>query len=84
VLRTLYASVGYRQTTTYGHLASASGRPGAARLVGTIMGGNPIAIVVPCHRVLAGDGSLGGYGPGVPLKRQLLELEGSLPATLFG
>jgi len=83
VLRALYTSVGYRKTTTYGRLASTSGHPGAARLVGTIMGSNPIAIVVPCHRVLAGDGSLGGYGPGVPLKRQLLELEGSLPATLF-
>ena len=82
VLATLYRTVGYGQTTSYGQLAAASGRPGAARLVGTVMGSNPIPIVVPCHRVLAGDGSLGGYGPGVPLKRQLLELEGALPTPL--
>jgi methylated-DNA-[protein]-cysteine S-methyltransferase len=83
VLQTLYETVDYGRTTTYGQLATASGRPGAARLVGTVMGSNPIAIVVPCHRVLAGDGSLGGYGPGVPFKRLLLELEGALPAPLL-
>ena len=82
MLRTLVQRVAYGETTTYGQLATDSGRPGAARLVGTVMGSNPIAIVVPCHRVLASDGSLGGYGPGIAYKRQLLELEGALPEPL--
>jgi len=90
VLETLYAGVGYGETTTYGELARRSGAfPGAdgvlgARAVGSIMGANPIPIVVACHRVLAADG-LGGFGGGLAAKRWLLELEGSLPPTLdFG
>lgn len=87
VLRTLYAEVGYGRTTTYGELAKVSGAfDGAngvlgARAVGTIMGANPIPVIVACHRVLAADG-LGGFGGGLSAKRWLLELEGALPPTL--
>ncbi len=87
VLTTLYESVGYGATITYGELAARSGAYGAelratgARGVGSIMGSNPVPVVVPCHRVLAADG-LGGFGGGLEVKRWLLELEGALPATL--
>jgi methylated-DNA-[protein]-cysteine S-methyltransferase len=68
----------------YGELARRIGRPGAARAVGGAVGRNPIAIVIPCHRVIAGDGSLGGYGGDwsgsrdirLGIKRRLLDLEG--------
>ena len=66
----------YGETRTYGEVARAVGRPGAARAVGTACGVNPWPIVVPCHRVVASDGSLGGYSAGVRWKRFLLELEG--------
>ncbi len=88
VLSTLFESVGYGQTISYGELARKAGLGPAAdtlpaRLVGQIMAGNPIPIIVPCHRVLASDG-LGGYsgGAGIEVKRWLLILEGSLPPTL--
>lgn len=83
VLRTLHDTVGYGTTISYGALATASGRPGAARLVGTIMGSNPLPIVVPCHRVVESGGAIGGFGGGVSVKRRLLELEGALPPSLF-
>lgn len=72
----------YGRTSTYGELAAAVGRPGAARAVGAAMGRNPCPIVVPCHRVLRSDGSLGGYSgaDGVEFKRRLLEMEGALAA----
>ncbi|WP_290856639.1 methylated-DNA--[protein]-cysteine S-methyltransferase [Hamadaea sp.] len=83
VLRTLYETVPFGTTITYGELAARSGLPdGSARLVGQIMGSNPIPVVVPCHRVLASDG-LGGYGPGIELKRRILVLEGVLQPSLF-
>jgi methylated-DNA-[protein]-cysteine S-methyltransferase len=65
---------------TYGELAQRIGRPRAARAVGRALGSNPIPIVIPCHRVLAADGSLGGYSGrgGVRTKRALLHLEGAL------
>lgn len=63
-------------TTTYGELAAATGRPGAARAVGWAMAHNPVPIVVPCHRVLASGGGLGGYGGGLDMKRFLLDIEG--------
>lgn len=65
----------YGETATYGEIARRIGRPGAARAVGAANGGNPIPIVVPCHRVVAAGGKLGGYGGGLSLKRRLLELE---------
>jgi methylated-DNA-[protein]-cysteine S-methyltransferase len=76
VLRTLHDTVPAGSTTTYGELASASGRPRAARAVGSVMANNPVPIIVPCHRVLASNGSLGGYGGGLDMKRRLLEIEG--------
>lgn len=82
VLRVLYDTVPFGQTVTYGELADRSGIPGGARLVGQIMGSNPIPVVVPCHRVLAADG-LGGYGPGIEFKRRILVLEGVLQPSLF-
>jgi methylated-DNA-[protein]-cysteine S-methyltransferase len=83
VLEKLYAGVPYGRTVTYGELAGLSGAGVPARAIGTVMGSNPIPIVVPCHRVVASDG-LGGYsgGSGVEVKRWLLTLEGAIPATL--
>lgn len=77
VLRRL-ALVPYGQTTTYGALAAAAGRPRAARAVGTAMNRNPIPIVLPCHRVVGASGSLVGYGGGLERKVALLRLEGVL------
>jgi methylated-DNA-[protein]-cysteine S-methyltransferase len=62
-------------TSTYGRLAAQIGRPGAGRAVGLANGSNPIGIVVPCHRVIGGDGSLTGYGGGMDRKRWLLDHE---------
>jgi methylated-DNA-[protein]-cysteine S-methyltransferase len=70
------------QVATYAEIGRRIGRPGAARAVGQALGSNPVPIVVPCHRVLASDGSLGGYSGrgGLRTKRQLLVLEGALLA----
>jgi len=67
----------YGETRSYGEIARAVGRPKAARAVGMANGSNPVAIIVPCHRVIASDGSLGGYGGGLALKSRLLRLEAS-------
>lgn len=64
------------ETTNYGELAERLGQPGAARAVGTACGQNPVAVLVPCHRVLRKDGQLGGYRWGLARKRALLEREG--------
>ena len=73
------------ETISYGELARRVGRPGAARAVGGANGRNPIAIVIPCHRVIASDGTLGGYAGGLPMKRRLLEIEGAMrQATIMG
>ena len=74
-------------TASYGEVARMIGRPGAARAVGAAVGRNPLGLVIPCHRVIAGDGSLGGYGggwwggrqAGLELKRELLAREGVHP-----
>jgi len=63
------------ETRSYGEVAEAVGAPRAARAVGTACGSNPVAFVVPCHRVIAADGGLGGYGFGLPVKRALLDAE---------
>jgi methylated-DNA-[protein]-cysteine S-methyltransferase len=65
----------YGETTSYGELARRVGRPGAARAVGLANGQNPVAIIVPCHRVVGADGSLTGYAGGLHRKRILLQLE---------
>jgi methylated-DNA-[protein]-cysteine S-methyltransferase len=67
----------YGETTTYGGIATALGTPGAARAVGMANARNPIPIIIPCHRVVGADGSLTGYGGGLPMKRYLLSLEAS-------
>jgi methylated-DNA-[protein]-cysteine S-methyltransferase len=84
VLRTLHREVHYGQVVTYGELATLSDTGIPPRGIGAIMGNNPIPIIVPCHRVVAGNG-LGGFsaGEGVESKRRLLTLEGHLPPTLF-
>ena len=70
----------YGQTASYGELALRIGAPGAARAVGLANGRNPIAVIVPCHRVIGASGSLTGYGGGLVRKRLLLDLEsGVLP-----
>jgi methylated-DNA-[protein]-cysteine S-methyltransferase len=66
----------YGRTESYGELARRIGRPKAVRAVGAANGANPLPIVVPCHRVIGGDGSLTGYGGGLSIKQALLELEG--------
>lgn len=68
-------TIGYGRTQTYGEVADAVGNPGASRAVGTACSTNPLPIVVPCHRVLRSDGSLGGYAGGLDVKRALLDLE---------
>jgi methylated-DNA-[protein]-cysteine S-methyltransferase len=68
-------TIGYADMRTYGAIATALGDPGAARAVGTACNHNPIAIVLPCHRVVGAGGKLVGFGGGLPWKRYLLELE---------
>jgi methylated-DNA-[protein]-cysteine S-methyltransferase len=68
-------AIPYGETISYAELARRVGRPGAARAVGSANGRNPIAIVIPCHRVIASDGTLGGYGGGLGRKQFLLDLE---------
>ena len=65
----------YGETTSYGELARRIGIPSASRAVGVANGHNPVAVIVPCHRVIGADGSLTGYGGGLERKRLLLELE---------
>ncbi|WP_278373588.1 methylated-DNA--[protein]-cysteine S-methyltransferase [Brevibacterium casei] len=87
VLTVLADTVPFGDTITYGELAARTGTAIPARAIGTIMGLNPLPLLIPCHRVVAGDG-LGGYsggrrGEGLETKRRLLEMEGALPNPLF-
>jgi methylated-DNA-[protein]-cysteine S-methyltransferase len=72
------ARVPWGETTTYGALAAKVGRPRAARAIGLAMNRNPVAIVLPCHRVLGANGSLTGYAGGLHVKEALLRLEGAI------
>ena len=72
----------YGATASYGDVARAVGQPGAARAVGGANNRNPIAIVVPCHRVIGAGGALTGYGGGLDRKRRLLALESGTPALV--
>ena len=72
------------QTRSYADIAKAVGQPGAVRAVGTANGSNPVAVLVPCHRVIRSDGSLGGYAGGLDRKRKLLEAERALGRELDG
>ena len=74
----------YGETVSYGEIAREIGQPTAARAVGLANGRNPVAVIVPCHRVIGADGTLTGYGGGLERKRFLLDLESgvlSLPAA---
>ena len=75
-------AIPYGETRTYADIARAVGRPQGFRAVGMANNRNPVAIVVPCHRVIASDGTLCGYGGGLDVKRKLLELEGALTGIL--
>ena len=72
---TALLAIPYGETRSYGEIARAIGQPQAARGVGAANHANPIALIVPCHRVIGADGSLTGYGGGLPLKRALLAHE---------
>ncbi|MBS0201152.1 MAG: methylated-DNA--[protein]-cysteine S-methyltransferase [Proteobacteria bacterium] len=73
----------FGDTWTYGDLARHINQPSAVRAVGAANGRNPIPVIVPCHRVIGSDGSLTGFGGGLPTKEFLLRLEGALPASLL-
>lgn len=73
---TALAEIPYGDTITYAELAARIGRPRACRAAGAANGANPIPIILPCHRVVASGGGLGGYGGGLDMKRRLLALEG--------
>lgn len=75
VLQHLATDVGYGRTASYGALAALAGNPKAVRAVGTACATNPIPVVVPCHRVVRADGSIGNYAGGAAAKRTLLDLE---------
>jgi O-6-methylguanine DNA methyltransferase len=75
-------AIPYGETRSYADIARAVGKANAFRAVGMANNRNPIAIVVPCHRVIASDGGLCGYGGGLDVKRKLLELEGALTRVL--
>jgi methylated-DNA-[protein]-cysteine S-methyltransferase len=70
------------RVATYTEVAARAGSPRASRAAGNALHNNPVAIIVPCHRVLRSDGSLGGYGGGLPVKEWLLEHEGARPRAL--
>ncbi len=73
----------YGRTVSYKYIADSLGDPNLIRAVGKANGQNPVPIVIPCHRVINADGSLGGYSGGEGIKERLLELEGSLSMKLF-
>lgn len=73
------ATIPFGETISYAQLAGRVGKPTATRAVGAANGRNPLPIVLPCHRVIGADGSLTGFGGGLPTKRFLLQLEGALP-----
>lgn len=75
------AKIPYGKTLTYGEVAERAGSPGGARAVGQAMGKNPFPIIVPCHRVVASGGKIGGFSGGLHFKRALLELEGLDPKS---
>jgi methylated-DNA-[protein]-cysteine S-methyltransferase len=72
------AEIPYGETRSYGEQARHIGRPDRARAVGAANGANPIAIILPCHRVIGADGSLVGFGGGLETKRRLLDLEAGI------
>ncbi|HEX4535120.1 MAG TPA: methylated-DNA--[protein]-cysteine S-methyltransferase, partial [Rhizomicrobium sp.] len=82
----LLTKIPFGATTSYGVLAARLGKPKAFRAVGAANGANPIALIVPCHRVIGSNGTLTGFGGGLPMKRALLEHEArvaGMPLDLF-
>lgn len=77
-------NVPFGATTSYGELARRVGKPGGARAIGNALGRNPVPIIVPCHRVIGHDQALVGFGGGLSVKEQLLELEQARIPFLFG
>lgn len=78
VLKTAARKVTFGKTVSYQRLGSMFGKPLASRAVGSALGKNPILILVPCHRILRSNGDLGGFSAGLPIKRKLLKLEGTV------
>jgi methylated-DNA-[protein]-cysteine S-methyltransferase len=78
------AAIPWGVVRSYTDIARAIDRPSAVRAVGAANGRNPLPIVIPCHRVIGSNGSLTGFAGGLEIKRQLLELEGSLGELPFG
>lgn len=76
------AEIPYGQTRAYGEVARRIRRPTAVRAVGAANGQNPLPIIIPCHRVIGSNGSLTGYGGGLPIKRALLALESRQPSLV--
>lgn len=72
----------YGETRSYADVARSIGRPSATRAVGAANGANPIPIIIPCHRVIGTSGSLTGFGGGIAVKRQLLDLEAGLRSLI--
>ena len=70
------ARLPYGDVVSYGTIAAAVGQPGASRAVGNALGGNPVPILIPCHRVIASGGRIGGFTGGLRAKRRLLSVEG--------
>ena len=82
----IMTEIPYGETLSYGAVAKQLGQPDAARAVGVSANGNPIALIIPCHRVIGADGALVGFGGGLPLKRALLDFESVIaghPRDLF-
>lgn len=77
------SAIGYGATISYGELARRVGRPDAVRAVAAAVGANPLSIFIPCHRVIASDGSIGGYAGSVHAKRMLLDIEAGRHLTAF-
>lgn len=73
----------FGETRSYGWVAQRIGNPSAVRAVGAANGANPIALIIPCHRVIGADGTLTGYGGGLDIKAKLLEHEGVVQPALF-
>ena len=71
----LIRAIPYGEVRSYGEVASMAAVPGAARAIGGAMAANTVPVIIPCHRVIASDGSIGGFGGGLPMKRRLLALE---------
>ena len=76
------ARIPYGETTSYAALAETVGRPRAARAVGNALGANPVPVIIPCHRIIRGDGTWGHYAFGAPMKTALLTLERDTPALV--